>query len=127
MSLSINIAPYGSSVYTDITSLVASKGVTWTFNSVDADGAGRNLDGVMIRKQISIKNKLEIKCRPLTSTEMVSLKTLLENEWLSVRVIDDAETVSFKAYRGATLSTAILVSHTAVQKWDGMKFSLIEE
>lgn len=127
MSLSISIAPYGTSTYTNITPLIANKGVTWTFNSVDADGAGRSLDGIMHRKQIAIKNKLEIKCRPMTSTEIQTLKNLLANEWLSVRIVDDAETVTFKGYRGATLSTAILVSHTAVQKWDGMKFSLIEE
>lgn len=127
MSLSVNIAPYGSSVYTDITHLIAYKGITWSLNSVDADGAGRNLDGVMIRKQIAIKNKLEIKCRPMTSTEVKTLNALLANEWLSVKMIDDAETISFTAYKGAASTTAILVSHTATQKWDGMKFSLIEE
>ena len=127
MSLNLKLAPYGGSVYTDITGLVANKGITWTFNSVDADGAGRNLDGVMIRKQIAIKNKLEVKCRPMTSTEMVSLKTLLANEWLSASITDDSGNVTFKCYRGATLSTAILVSHTASQVWQGLSFSLIEE
>ena len=126
MSLNLKIAPYGGS-FTDVTSLVANKGITWTFNSVDADGAGRNLDGVMIRKQIAIKNKLEVKCRPMTSTEMATLKTLLANEWLTASITDDYGYVSFKCYRGATLSTAILVSHTASQIWQGLSFSLIEE
>ena len=126
MSLNLKLKSASGSVYTDITNLVAEKGITWTFNSVDADGAGRSLDGIMHRKQIGIKNKLEIKCRPMTSSEIVSLKTLLANEWLTASITDDSGNVTFKCYRGATLSTAILVSFTASQTWDGMKFSLIE-
>ena len=127
MSLNLKLKSAGGSVYTDITNLVAEKGITWTFNSVDADGAGRSLDGVMHRKQIAIKNKLEVKCRPMTSAEVVTLKNLLANEWLTASITDDSGNVTFKCYRGATLSTAILVSFTASQTWQGLSFSLIEE
>ena len=127
MSLQVYLKEYTGSVYTEITNLIKEKGITWTVNSVDADGAGRNLDGVMIRKQIAQKDKLEIKCRPLTSTEFKTLRTLLNNEWLSVKMVDDAETIEYKAYRGATLTTATLVSFTAEQKWGGTSFSLIAE
>ena len=127
MSLKVYIKPYGDNNYTEITDLIKEKGMTWSINSVDADGAGRNLDGVMIRKQIAQKDKLEIKCRPLTSTEFKNLRDILNNDWLSAKMVDDAETIEFKCYRGAALTTAILVSFTAAQKWDGAKFSLIAE
>ena len=127
-STKVEIKKYGALSYTDITGLIAEKGITWSFNSVDADGAGRNLAGTMIRKQIGIKNKLEIQCRPLTTTEMVSLTTLLANEWLSCKITDASGSTEFKCYRGATVSTAILVSYnTAREAWGSFKFSLIEE
>lgn len=126
--MTVEIRPYGTSGrYTDITNLIANKGITWSFNSVDADGAGRSLDGIMHRKQIAIKNKLEITCRPMTSTEVESLRTLLANEWLDVKFTDNAEVTTFKGYRGANVSTAVLVSHNNKDMWGGLKFSLIEE
>lgn len=127
--MKIEIKPYGSadSQYLDITSLVKKNGVTWSFPSVDADGAGRSLDGIMHRKQIAIKNKIEFELAPLTSLQLVTLKRLLENEWLQARITDVAEVVTFKCYRGATMSTAILVSHNNQDVWDGISFSIIEE
>lgn len=127
MSLKVYIKPYGGSTYTEITDLIKEKGITWSINSVDADGAGRSLDGVMIRKQIAQKDKLEITCRPMTSTEFKNLRDILNNDWLMVKMVDDAETIEYKCYRGAALTTAVLVSFTAVQKWNGTKFSLIAE
>lgn len=125
--MTIKIAPYGGSVYTDITQYIKKGGVTWSFNSVDADGAGRSLDGIMHRKQIAIKDKLEFECVPLTSTQMKSLRTLLANEWLSASITTNAETVTFKGYRGATMNTAILKSYNNADLWGEFKFSLIEE
>lgn len=126
--MTVEIRPYGTSGrYTDITNLIANKGITWSFNSVDADGAGRSLDGIMHRKQIAIKNKLEITCRPMTSTEVEELRTLLANEWLDVKFTDNAEVTTFKGYRGANVSTAVLVSHNNKDMWSGLRFSLIEE
>ena len=125
--MTVEIRPYGTSGrYTDITNLIANKGITWSFNSVDADGAGRSLDGIMHRKQIAIKNKLEITCRPMTSTEVEELRTLLANEWLDVKFTDNAEVITFKGYRGANVSTAVLVSHNNKDMWGNLRFSLIE-
>lgn len=125
--MKIEIRKYGSTgLYTDITDYIANKGVTWSFNSVDADGAGRSLDGIMHRKQIAIKNKLEFQCRPLTSTEVKTLRTLLANEWLDIKFTDNAEVTTFKGYRGANISTAVLISHNNKDMWGGLKFSCIE-
>ena len=127
-STKVEIKAYGGANYTDITSYIKEKGITWSFNSVDADGAGRSLDGTMHRKQIAIKNKLEIQCRPLTTSEMDALTTLLANEWLSCKITDASGSTEFKCYRGATVSTGILVSYTTTRElWGNFKFSLIEE
>ena len=65
--MKLEIKPSSGDTYTDVTAMVKEKGISWSFNSVDADGAGRSLDGVMHRIQIAIKNKLEVTCVPLTS------------------------------------------------------------
>ena len=125
--MTIKIAPYGGSVYTDITNMIKKGGVKWNFPSVDADGAGRSLDGIMHRKQIAIKNKIEFECVPLTSTQVKTLRTLLANEWLSASITTNAETVTFKGYRGATMGTAILKSYNTDERWSDFSFSIIEE
>ena len=125
----VELKVYGSadSTYVDITDLIKKNGVTWSFPSVDADGAGRSLDGIMHRKQIAIKNKLEFECIPLTSTQLLALKTLLANEWLTARITTNAEVVVFKGYRGATMSTAIAVSVNNRDLWEDFGFSVIEQ
>lgn len=125
--MKLEVKPHGGSTYTDLTPFVKEKGITWSFNSVDADGAGRSLDGIMHRKQIGIKDKLEVVCVPMTSTDMKVIRDLLANEWLDVRVTTNAEVVTFLGYRGATLSTAILVSYNNKDMWDGLKMSFIEQ
>lgn len=126
--MKLEIKPSSGDTYTDVTAMVKEKGISWSFNSVDADGAGRSLDGVMHRIQIAIKNKLEVTCVPLTSTQMKALRDLLANEWLTIRVTtDDGTPVTFTGYRGATLSTAVLRSYGNKELWGGMKFSLIEQ
>ena len=125
--MKIEAMPFGGTTYTDLTPFVKEKGVTWSFNSVDADGAGRSLDGVMHRKQIAIKDKIELECRPLTSTELKTIRTLLENEWLTVRITTNAETVVFKGYRGATLSAAALVTYNNRDMWGNLRIAFIEQ
>ena len=127
--MKVEVKVYGSadSTYVDLTEYIKKGGVTWSFPSVDADGAGRSLDGIMHRKQIAIKNKLEFECVPLTSTQLKSLRTLFENEWLTARITTNAETVVFDGYRGATMSSAIAVSYNNKDLWGEFKFSLIEK
>ena len=126
MTIEVKIYGAADSTYVDITDYIRKGGVTWSFPSVDADGAGRSLDGIMHRKQIAIKNKLEFQCVPLTSTQLKELRDLLANEWLTAKVTTNAETVTFDGYRGATMSSAIAVSYNNKDLWGDFSFSLIE-
>lgn len=127
MTIEVKVKGAADSTYVDITPLIKEKGVKWSDNSVDADGAGRNLLGTMIRKQIAIKEKIEVQCRPMTSTEYKNLRALMRNEWLTIRFTDNAETIVFDGYRGATLSAAALVTYNNRDMWGDCRIAFIEE
>ena len=61
---------------TDITDLIAEKGIKWTRNDLDGPNAGRTLSGLMIRDRVAIKIKLEITCKELTGDELRMLMNL---------------------------------------------------
>ena len=114
--------------YTDITSMVKFQGVNWSSNSVDAPNAGRSLDGYMNRKLIGFKDKFEIQCVPLTTTQLNSLTSLLEHEWLKVKITTSSGTVTRDMYPGATIKAAYCIHYlNGAEMWDGYAFSLIEK
>lgn len=126
--MKIEIAVYGSSTYTDITDMVKFQGVNWSSNSVDAPNAGRSLDGIMHRKLIGFKDKFEIQCIQLTTTQLDTLTTLLEHEWLTVKITTSSGTVSRTMYPGATIKSAFCIKRAdGTELWDGYAFSLIEK
>lgn len=126
--MKIEIAVYGTSTYTDITDMVKFQGVNWSSNSVDAPNAGRSLDGIMHRKLIGFKDKFEIQCIQLTTNQLDTLTTLLEHEWLTVRITTSTGTVSRTMYPGATVKAAFCIKRKdGTELWDGYAFSLIEK
>jgi len=112
---------------TDISSYVKEKGLSWSLNSIDANGAGRNLNGEMQRKLVALKNKLEVQCRPLLNTEKDALATLLSNQWLTVVVTTSSGTSTYTMYPSATVKGSVLMVKGGIEYWDGVSFSLIEK
>lgn len=126
--MKVEIAVYGSSSYTDITDLIKFQGVSWSSNSVDAPNAGRSLDGYMNRKLIGFKDKFEIQCIQLTTEQLDALTSLLEHEWLSVKITTSTGTVTRQMYPGATIKSAFCIKRKdGTELWDGYSFSLIEK
>ena len=126
--MKIEIAVLGSNAYTDVTDMVKFQGLSWSSNSVDAPNAGRSLDGYMNRKLIGFKDKFELTCVQLTTTQLDTLTSLLEHEWLTVRVTTNTGTVSRTMYPGATIKSAFCIKRAdGTELWDGFSFSLIEK
>lgn len=126
--MKVEIAVYGSSSYTDITDMIKFQGVSWSSNSVDAPNAGRSLDGYMNRKLIGFKDKFEIQCIQLTTEQLDALTSLLEHEWLSVRITTSTGTIVRQMYPGATIKSAFCIKRKdGTELWDGYSFSLIEK
>lgn len=112
---------------TDITSYIKYQGVQWSLNSIDAEGSGRNLNGLMQRKKIADKNKFEISCRALTTREMALLNNLLSGQYVSVEYTTNTGTLTFTMYPGATIKAAVfIIRDDGTEVWDGYSFSLIE-
>ena len=126
--MKVEIAVYGSSSYTDITDMIKFQGVSWSSNSVDAPNAGRSLDGYMNRKLIGFKDKFEIQCIQLTTAQLDALTSLLEHEWLSVKITTSTGTITRQMYPGATIKSAFCIKRKdGTELWDGYSFSLIEK
>lgn len=125
--MKIEIAPFGGSTYTDVTDIIKFGGLTPSTNTVDADGAGRNLLGQMMRKKVAVKQKYEAECIPIDTATKTMLDTLLVNEWLSVRITLNGSATIYKMYPGATINATYAIKKGNVELWSGYKFSLIEQ
>ena len=72
----------------DITHYIAFGGLKWSRNDIDAQNAGRALDGTMIRDRVATKIRLDITCRPLTAEELSEVLNLIQPEYVLVQYDD---------------------------------------
>lgn len=113
---------------TDITKLIASGGLKWSRNDLDAPNSGRALDGTMIRGRVSTKIRLDITCRPLTSDELHMLLNLILPEWVTVTYDDPMYgTVSMTMYSNNNPAEFYMIQPvTGEEWWQNITFPLIE-
>ena len=71
---------------TDITKYIKYQGITFSRNDVEAPDAGRDMDGLMHRGRVAIKERMDIETVPLTKSEVAALHALLKPETFSVTV-----------------------------------------
>ena len=74
---------------TDITDYIAFGGFKWQREDIDGPDAGRTMDGTMQRMRVATKIRIDVTCRPLTSTELHTLQRLLYPQYITVSVSDD--------------------------------------
>lgn len=106
---------------------LAEDGIKWTRNDIEAADAGRTLDGVMHRGRVASKVRLDVKCRPLTSSEvMVVLRAILP-EYVTVRYIDPQDgSITKTMYSNNIPSLCATVNPDGTALWKGIEFPLIE-
>jgi len=73
---------------TDITNLIANKGVKWSRYDVDGPSTGRTISGLMVRDRVATKIRLDITCRVMTSDELETLLNLILPEFVTVTYED---------------------------------------
>lgn len=113
---------------TDITNLIAEKGVKWTRNDLDGPNAGRTLSGLMIRDRVAIKIKLEITCRDLTGEELNMLMNLTLPEFVSVTYDDPIYGTTTKTmYSNNNAATLGRINTAGRRVWNSITFPLIEQ
>lgn len=116
-----------SGSFVDITPYIAFKGVKWKRADEDAPGSGRTLDGVMHRARVSSKIRLDVTCRPLTSSEASVVLNLVFPEWVTVKYTDPMYGERTVTMYSNNNPASYLMKKGTVEYWDGITFPLIEQ
>lgn len=125
----LEIAPYGTNDFVDVTHWLKDQGFKWSRNDIDAQNSGRDTqDGVMHRRRVRSPKRYDLTCRPLTQQELSSLLTLIDYEWLSVRAYDPKTmTKVTKKMYVSTVPATFFYDDGLRQYWTGVSFNIIEE
>ena len=113
----VNMLPY-----------VAFRGLKWTRNDIDGPDAGRNMAGTMLRQRVTSKKRLDVTCRPLTSSEAHIVLSGIAPEYVTVQYTDPQEgtTVTRTMYSNNNPASYMLLKEDGTEYWDGITFPLIE-
>lgn len=111
----------------DITPYIANGGLQYTRNDLDGPNAGRALDGTMYRDRITMKDKWVVTCRPLTSSELATVLSLIEPEYVSITVTNPKTNTlrTYQAYSNNVPAQFLMIKN-GVEYWTGISFPLIE-
>lgn len=127
-TMKIEVAPLNSNVWTDLTPYIAAQGLKWSRNDIDAQNSGRDTqDGLMHRKRVAQKKRLDITCRPLLQAELTTVLNAIEPQWLQVRYYDPKENATVtKIMYTSTVPASFFFDDGIKQYWTGVEFPLIE-
>lgn len=124
--MTFTIGTGGSAV--DMVKYVAhDDGFKWTRYDIDSPNTGRTLDGLMHRGRVATKIRLDIKCRPLTATELSTVLNAILPEYVSVTYSDPMlGTVTKTMYSNNNPAAYAIKDAANVEWWDGITFPLVE-
>lgn len=113
----------------DMLPYIARQGLKWSRNDIDGPNAGRSsMDGSMIRDRVSVKARLDITCRPLTSSEKKIVFQAIYPEFVTVTYTDPIsdETVTKMMYSNNISASFLMRKSDGTEWWSGITFPLIE-
>lgn len=112
----------------DITKYIAQGGLKWSRNDIDSANAGRTLSGQMNRGRVTQKMKLEIKCKPLLTSETQVLLKLINPEYVTVDYIDPmfGERTGVQFYSNNVPASLLFIDPDGVGHWKDISFPLVE-
>lgn len=110
----------------DVVPYIAQGGIKWSRNDIDAPNTGRTLDGTMHRGRVATKIRLDITCRPMTATELRTLLTTLQSQYVSVTYDDPMlGTVQKTMYANNNPATFLIKQPDGTEMWTAT-FPLVE-
>lgn len=114
---------------TDITPYIAYGGLKWGYSDIDASGSGRTMDAVMHRGRVASKVRLDVTCKPLTTTEASLVLTLIEPEWVTVEYTDPMKNavLTKTMYSNNRAAGYLLNRPESEDLWKLESFPLIEQ
>lgn len=110
----------------DFSRLVEAGGIKWSRNDLDADGAGRNLNGTMQRKRVAVKRKLSFTCMRMDTETIMALNKALYPQFINVTFLDPIDGLTTRTFYGSSVSSATQVVIDGETYWEGTSFDLIE-
>lgn len=110
----------------DFTHILVEGGLRWSRNDLDAEGAGRSLDGVMQRKRVAVKRKLAVSCLRLDTPTIMALNQALYPQFVRVTFLDPVEGITTRTFYGSTVEAATQIVIDGETYWEGTSFNLIE-
>lgn len=111
----------------DMTKYMAYGGLKWQRNDVEAPDAGRNMAGTMERGRVATKIRMDITCRPLTSTELSTVLTAIQPETVTVTYDDPLYGYTAKTmYSNNNPASFLIKKKDGREYWSGVTFPLIE-
>lgn len=112
----------------DMLPYVAVKGVKWQRSDVEAPDSGRTLDGIMHRGRVATKIRLDITCRPLTSSEAAIVLNAILPEFVTVSYYDPMSgSVTKTMYSNNNPASFLMRRPDGTEMWEGITFPLIEQ
>ena len=102
-------------------------GFKWQRYDVDSPNTGRTLDGMMHRGRVATKIRLDIKCRPLTATELNTVLNAILPEYVTVTYTDPMYgEVTKTMYSNNNPAVHCLWKPDGTEWWNGVTFPLVE-
>jgi hypothetical protein len=113
----VNMLPY-----------IAYQGLKWQRSDVEAPDAGRTLDGLLHRGRVATKIRLDVTCRPLTSSEASTVLSAILPEFVSVTYTDPMAggTVTKTMYSNNNPASFLMRKRDGTEWWSGITFPLVE-
>lgn len=110
----------------DITSWIATDGFKWERNDIDAPDSGRDAGGVMHRRIVARKDKMQIACRSLTSAQLTQLFNALSAASVSVTYTVPGNTSRTATFYNSKKSADVVQDTGSAILYSGVSFDLIE-
>jgi hypothetical protein len=102
-------------------------GFKWQRYDIDSPNTGRTLDGLMHRGRVATKIRLDIKCRPLTASELQTVLNAILPEYVTVTYTDPMYgQVTKTMYSNNNPAVHALWKPDGTEWWDGITFPLVE-
>ena len=113
----------------DITPYLEDKGFTWNRSDLDSEESKRLLSGDLQRHFIARKHFLNVKCRPLKTSEASIVLAAIEPPSLEVTYLDPraGDYVSRRMYANNIPAQVMVIDpDTGEIYWEGIAFQLTE-
>jgi hypothetical protein len=111
----------------DITPFIASGGIKWSRNDIEAPNTGRTMDGTMMRGRVTTKIRLDITCIPLIASDLAIVLNAIYPEFVTVRYTDPMYgTRIVTMYSNNNPASFLVKKPNGDEYWTGITFPLIE-